>query len=499
MHKSRIFLYILVSFISGVGIGSFANIVPWMLIIGIAIGGLCVVLGWRRDWRFVVGGLCIVVGLFGISRAGAYKTQQTILNQFADTKVRIEMIGYIGDEPQMTAQQKFTFVVKEIHLPHYRTMTNERILVTAKSYPQYHYGDRLSIIGPIALPQAGGEFNYRNYLAKDGIFTTVSFADIASNAIQLPLLERFQVRLFRTIFIVKQRFQESIRHSISEPNAAFMNGILLGSKENLPDQIKQDFQRTSMTHVLAVSGYNITIVAEIISMFLLLFLRRGVAFWFAVVGILIFTIMTGAQASVLRAAVMGIILILARREGRLYSGLNGIILAAVIMLYFNPLMLRYDVGFQLSFAATLGLLLLQPRLEPFLERVPNTLLFREALAMTLSAQLFVLPLILYYFKNLSVVGLPANLIVVPTIPYAMILGFAAGLAGMVNSFFGQLIGYFGWFVTTVQLSIVRLFAAPSWSAISIGISWSGLVVGYLVIFAVVFKEKLFGFFRKKYQ
>lgn len=497
MHKSRIFFFGLISFIAGISIGSFVNIPSWLLVTGIALGGISIVLGWRRHWGAVIIGSCVVIGLFGISRAGALRAQQTILTQFADTKVPIEIIGYVGNEPQATAQQKFTFVVKEIHLPRYTIATDERIVVTAKPYPQYQYGDRLSIVGPIALPKSDGEFNYRNYLAKDGIFTTASFPTIASSSVQLSFWESSQLAVFRKIFAIKQAFQASIQSSISEPNAAFINGILLGSKENLPNQIKQDFQRTSMTHVLAVSGYNITIVAEIISMFLLLFLRRGVAFWFAVTGVFIFTIMTGAQASVLRAAVMGIILLLARREGRLYTGLNAIILAAAVMLYLNPLMLRYDIGFQLSFAATLGLLLLQPRLEPLLERVPNALLLREALAMTLSAQIFVLPLILYYFKNLSITGLPANLIVVPTIPYAMLFGFAAGLVGMISGFLGQLVGYFAWFLTTVQLVIVRLFAAPSWSAISISISWPGLVIGYLVVLGFVYKEKLTGLFRNR--
>ncbi len=148
------------------------------------------------------------------------------------------------------------------------------------------------------------------------------------------------------------------------------------------------------------------------------------------------------------------------------------------MVFLNPQILMHDVGFQLSFAATLGLIYVSPIVEKYFSKLPDVFSSRETLTMTLSAQIFVLPLLLYYFKSLSLTSLPANILVLPTIPFAMLAGFLTGMAGLIWPFLGQIVGYFAWLITTIELWIIKLLAKPSWAALSVGIGWYVVVLIY---------------------
>ena len=309
----------------------------------------------------------------------------------------------------------------------------------------------------------------------------MSYPKIESADLNLSFYEKIKLAVFKRIFIVKLAFEKSIERSVAEPNAAFIGGILLGSRSQIPQDIKDDFARTGTSHILAISGYNITIVATIVSSFFLLFFRRPAAFWFSLIGITLFTILTGAQASVVRAAIMGSLVLLAYREGRLTNPRNAIALVGAAMVFINPVVLRYDIGFQLSFAATLGLVYVAPVIEKYFSKLPKLFDLRETLIMTISAQIFVLPLLLYYFKSLSLISLPANIIVLPTIPLAMILGFMAGITGMIMPFLGQLVGYFAWLLTSIELGIIIFFAKPSWAAVSVGFTWHMIVIAYAIM------------------
>ena len=508
LHRSQIFFYILLSFILGVFAASFLqpkigqsladSTIRNAVLIAAAICALLIAVFYRRGSRLLNPRLALAAFLTlfflaGILRFNTVNSRQHNLQKFAEAQeqvvdpqskhpIKVTLYGYITSEPEISGnKQQFSFYAKQLSAPPYFINTDERVLITAGSYPRYQYGDHLKIYGQIKKPENFNDFDYRAYLAKDGVFTVMFYPEIKSASLKLPLYEKTKITLFRKIFAVKNAFERSIQRSVAEPNAAFIGGILLGSRSQIPQDIKDAFARTSTSHILAISGYNITMVALIISAFFLLFFRRPMAFWFSLAGVAVFTILTGAQASVVRAAIMGALVLTARREGRLNDPRNAIALAGAVMILINPTILRHDIGFQLSFAATLGLIYVAPIIEKYFTELTNIFDFRQTFVMTVSAQIFVLPLLLYYFKNLSLTSLPANLIILPTIPLAMLLGFFSGLAGMALPFLGQFVGYFAWFLTTVELGIVRMFAAPSWASISIGLSWYEVVAVYAFI------------------
>ncbi len=500
MDKSRIFFYSLLAFAGGIFAGSFLDIPKTIVLAAALICVALIAIFFRRgsrlvNFRITLASFLVIFFLLGIARYNSVHSKQQNLTKIAEASaglidpankhpIKVALFGYVDDEPVTKSdKQQLVFLAKEINALSRRIEINERVLITVRPYPKYDYGQNLRVLGEIKTPQNFEDFDYKSYLAKDDIFTVSYYPEISQGNLNFGFYEKIKIGFFRGIFKVKNAFEASISHSIHEPNAAFINGILLGSRAEIPADVKDDFSRTSTTHILAISGYNITIIAAIFSWFFLFFFRRPVAFWFSVAGIAVFAILTGAQASVVRAAIMGVLVLLARREGRLSDPRNALALTGALMVFLSPRILRYDIGFQLSFAATIGLIYVAPLIEKYFEKLPNFFNFRETFVMTLSAQFFVLPLLIYYFKNLSLVSLPANIIVLPVVPYAMLLGAITGVAGLILPFLGQLVGYFAWLVSAFELGVIKLFAKPDWAAVSVQFNWYGVILAYAAIVA----------------
>lgn len=506
MHKSQVFLYLLLSFVGGIFSASFFKfghkIELSLLTAGISLIALTSLknmpIAWEKRRPFVLAGFLIVIFSLGLLRFNLVHEKKKIITEFARAsagiddkgrgkKINVSLLGYVADEPEVRGKrQTFVFKSKTLESGRWLIKTDEKVLISTELYPKYRYGQHLEVLGEPLIPEnfRGSEFDFKSYLAKDGIFTLMNYPEIKERNLKLGFFEKKKIAVFSGIFKTKTAFENSVNRSIPEPSASFIGGILLGSRSQIPQEIKDVFARTGTSHVLAISGYNITIIALIVSWIFLFFFRRPTAFWLSLAGIAVFTVLTGAQASVIRASIMGMLVLLAQREGRFYNARNSIVLAGSVMILQNPEILRYDVGFQLSFLATLGLVLLADPLTRKLERLPKFMNFREILAMTLAAQIFVLPLIVYYFKNLSLVTLPVNVIILPAIPYAMFLGFITGLAGLVLPFLGQLAGYFAWLLSFLIIGVIQLFGKPSWAAINVDSGWSFVALYYLAIFII---------------
>ena len=200
--------------------------------------------------------------------------------------------------------------------------------------------------------------------------------------------------------------------------ASYLAGILVGAKRRGESgKSKTSFRVRGRAIFSQSRGYNITIVAAVL-MSLLAPLGKRRAYWLAVAGIVLFVLLVGSTASVVRAALMGVLVLTARQLGREQDMGTAIVLSAAVMCWFNPMLLRWDVGFQLSFLAVLGIVYLQPLFQPAFERWFRFKPLASLLATTLSAQVLVLPLLLFDFGQLAVYTLPANALVLPLVPIA---------------------------------------------------------------------------------
>lgn len=494
LPKAKMFLIICLAFIVGVGIGSFVS-VPFLILYGVSLIGLVIaVLGWGNRKVRVIG-LCLIFFVLGILRYGLSLPQVTQhdIQFYNDQEVRF--LGVVKSEPDIRknhvkltikAFQGIEGVPKEI---------SGNILIKTSLYPEYHYGDLLDITCQLQAPEplefetsAGiRTFNYDKYLARFDIYSVcyrpkVEFVGKEyGNVIMTALLN------------IKGGFMEAVQQALPEPQASFLGGLILGAKKAIPDDLMESFNRTGTTHIVALSGYNITIIAVLIlNMCKHLWISRKAAFWVSLGAITFFVLIAGAQASILRAGIMGLLVLLATQLGRASRITNVLALAAVVMLIVNPKVLVFDAGFQLSFLATIGLVYISPRLEKFFKWVPVTFEIRGSLVATLSATIMTLPLILFQFGRLSVVAPLVNVLILPAIPIAMGVGFLTGLLAIIWLPLGQMFGWIVWAILSYVIFLVEAFAKIDFASFEIGqISWLWLAGGYCALSFLVIKKKKF--------
>ena len=500
MHKSQILFYLIAAFLIGVFIASFVpseNTVALFLfmagVITIAVTGYHKTLArtkkalfYRKLW-LVVGAALLLCGA-GMARYGYFAYQNSVLQEFASHEaggkgIPIILEGYVDDEPVVSgSRSRLVMRVKSLSVPGQTIPVSERTLITTNAYPLYGYGHSIAVNGAVSYPQNFDDFDYIQYLKNQSIRTVVSFPDIqGSGTMRLGVWEGFKLVLYQKIFSMKHAFELSINQSLPEPYAAYINGILTGSRQNIPDHIQESFNRTSTTHLLAISGYNITVIANSLLLALAFVIKRRRAFWVSVGVIILFTILTGASASVVRASIMGLLLLFALGYGRLYDPINSLVLAGALMVFVNPFALRFDIGFQLSFLAVMGLAYIYPSLDRKLAKIPKLGGLKETILMTLSAQIAVFPLLMFYFDQFSIVSLPANILVLPFVPYAMAAGFAAGIAGLIWPLLGQIVGVVAWAISAYQLAVIQWFASLSWASLNISLTVAGLIATYAII------------------
>ncbi len=237
----------------------------------------------------------------------------------------------------------------------------------------------------------------------------------------------------RLLLSVREKFVTAIERSLPAPEAALSLGMLIGADEGFSSVEKTLFIRTGVTHVTAVSGYNITLVGGLL-FFLAIFFGwyRRTASWIVIIGIVLYVLFVGAPASAVRAGIMGSLLLLTLALGRPGSGFRIWLFALAGMLVWNPLLLRFDIGFELSYLATLALILYASVRERFW--MPKNIVARfffELMILSLFVEWLVAPVILLQFGTFSLVSIVANVFLVPLVPFIMLSAFLSGLVALI--------------------------------------------------------------------
>ncbi len=478
MSSSKIFLYLCLAFIGGIFLSSFFQftlaVTFIILILGLIL--ISVLFGHKKS---VVLGFCLIFLLLGALRYQMVESEIEKSN-LANIEGSIILTGMISEEPLYGGKSGQLVIETD----------GGKVLVAADKYPQYHYGDVLRVKGNLEIPSEDiNGFNYRDYLEKDGIISVMRWPEI-------ELLGSRANPLFSGLLSLKDKLEESISRTLPFPQSGVVEALLFGDESNVPDSLKEKFNIIGIRHITAVSGMNITIISALILNFLLLLgLSRRPAFYFSIVLIIFYILMIGAPSSALRAGIMGCLFLAAQHFGRLAAAPRLIVISAAFMLLFNPLLLRLDVGFQLSFLAVMGLIYLQPILAVFLRKVPNFFQLNYSLTATLSAQAFTLPILIYNFGRLSLVGSLANILIVPLITFITILGFIAALAGMTFLPLGYVLSLPLWLLLTYILKLTDYFSGLSFASLVLrDVPWFLPVVLYAILAYLIWrwreKEKL---------
>lgn len=480
MTKGRIFLYFCLSFVGGIFIHSFLGVSSEVLW-GVFVLGLILVFSLWKDKNFVVIGACLVLVCLGVFRHEQALDSISEIATYND-RGEVRMVGSVSGEPDVRVKStQLTIDARELITDGRQQNISGEILVTTSRYQEYKYGDELELIGELKEPTVDLDgFNYKNYLSKDGIYSVMYFPEIT----YLGTNERGPTSLiYAKILDFKSSLRESIYKNVSPPQSEILGAVLLGDKRKLSDDLKEKLNITGTRHITAISGMHITIVIGIlIWLFLWFGFWRTQAFYFSIIVITLFIIMVGAPASAVRAGVMAGALYFTESVGRPKSASRAIMYAALIMLAINPLLLRLDVGFQLSFLAVMGIAFFQDWFSAHLKFLPEILNIRGIAAMTLSAQLTTLPILIYNFGRISFVSVFANILIVPLLPFIMIGGFISGFIGIFIEKIGQILSWPIWLLLTYITSVIDFFAAFPFASTAIeNVHWIWVASYYLFL------------------
>ncbi|MFA5933894.1 MAG: ComEC/Rec2 family competence protein [Candidatus Paceibacterota bacterium] len=384
----------------------------------------------------------------------------------------VEVRGVIAEDPD--EREKNTKLVLETNsrgissgsTPRKNLENSTKIMVTAERYPKYEYGDDVVVSGKLTKPEAfvsdttGRMFNYPMYLKKDGIFYEIRYPEIT-------VISHDNGNWLKTkLFHIKDIFTHALERVIARPESGLMAGIILGDKSGITSTLNQEFITTGTIHIVALSGYNVTIVADWV-MKLFAFLPFLYSLGAGALAIMLFVLMTGASSTAIRAGIMALLALIARATGRKYDIGRALAVAFLIMILWSPLILIYDVSFQLSFLATIALIYVTPYFEKYFKWVPKKFALREIATATTAIYLFVAPFILYQMGTFSFVAIPANLLIVPLVPLSMILGFTTGFFGLISFWLAYIPGIFSYIVLHIILLTNHLFASFSFASIII--------------------------------
>lgn len=479
-----ILIYLVAGWVTGIFTASFLRLPPpvWLLLLLLPLGYL--LLFWRnpllRKWLVVL--IFFVLGALRYQIALPDETAQQ-LKQFNEQGTA-SLVGIVLAEPDVRQSQTLVRVdVSKIQTKgEWRGAHGRALAFVARDTP-VHYGDEVQVDGAPETPPDGADFSYRDYLAREKVFTLVR------NARLYTISSGNGSAFWSLMYEFKDAAKLAIAKLLPEPSASLLTGILLGDDSGIPPDLKQAFADTNTAHIIAISGFNIAILIGVLTY---VFRRPSAAVQMRalnspaasspsrpsasisghlvtvlIIAILIlYTLLVGASASVVRACIMGALVVIALDLGRTSWAFTALAIAALVMTFFNPYIV-WDVGFQLSFLATLGLLLYAPRLQNSIEgwiqkranagRVRQMVGFlKDALIVTLAAFIVTAPLIILYFHRFSLIGFLTNFLVLPVQPAVMVLGGAATLLQMLANSLST--------IPFVALVIGALAQATAWAA-----------------------------------
>ena len=413
------------------------------------------------------------------------------LNQFANKQTFFT--GIIVSEPDVREKNiMLTVLLQNAKVGSTTRELSEKIIISVSIYPEYNYGDQISFSTKISVPkniqsESGRVFDYGGYLRVRGVWYTASF-------VYPKLISKNHGSIInKYLFTIKKSFTNSINNALPQPESDLMAGLLLGTKQSLGKELLAEFSRSGVSHVVVLSGYNISIVATSI-MAVLKFLPATLSFAFGCIGIILFTILSGGGASAIRAAIMVLVALFAKRFNRDYIAGRALGFTIVMMLAPNPLLLVFDPSFQLSILATIGIIFVSPILEPYFLRVsekfglwlnrflktvartPRIGVVGEIIIATIATQLTVLPFLVYTMGTLSLVSLPVNILILSTVPITMFLGFVTGLFGLISLWLSFIPALPSYILLWYQLTVVHLGSVFPFGAITLPIFSPWLMV-----------------------
>lgn len=460
MSPSRALYACSLAFIAGIALRSFggADTGIFLVFLFACLAVLAYAFARRKD--LLVSSLllllCFWVGVLAADRA----FDRAFFNELKRRELlgkEVLLRGVVSEDPDArSAVQKIT--MRPLGL-------KEKVLVNVPVFPSYEYGDLLTVRGRLQEPPIFEDFNYKEFLEKEGIFAIVQNPRVEEQArANLNILQKG----YALILNAKRGFQKLIARFVPHPESTVLSALLFGDQGAIPESLKDRFNKTGTRHLVAVSGQHVALLFPMLmAFFLSLGLWRRQALVLSNVFLALFIMFTGFSASAVRAGIMGSLMIASQLFGRMNVSMRGLVFAASLMLLFNPLLLARDVGFQLSFAALLGIIWFFPFFQRMFRSLPNTLALRDAVAMTLAAQITTLPLVAWSFHYVSLSSLFTNILLAPVMSPALLGGFLFLFIAGVSAWGGALFAMIPAALVKYVLLVVSLFSEIPFSSLTV--------------------------------
>ena len=474
MPKSKLILFACQFFIIGVALSSFLAFYHFLFLILLLI---TVVWFWKKSNFFKKNKALIISVLFFLilgfirNEANFYPINQQHISFYQNQKIVFQ--GKVISEPDLR-NNKINLTLGKLTIN--QEKIKGKILLEAPVYSEYHYHDLLQVNCFLKKPFQTQSFDYQAYLAQKNVYAICNWSSI-------ELIEKNYKRgFYYQILAFKSKSRNLLVSFFPEPQNAFLAALLLGDKKQVSENLRNWFAFSGISHLLAISGLHLVIFSQLIR---LLFIRvflipRQKAFYFILLFIVFYIVLTGASSSAVRAGIMVLLFLLSQNFSRPQNTERIIFYTAGLMLFINPKILASDLSFQFSFSAILGINYFFPFFQKLFKKVP---LGKDYLALSLSAQIGVLPLVLYRFGNFSLIAPLMNILIIPYLPIVMVLGFCFIIFGLISLFLAKAIFYPLWILTTAIILLAKLVAKiPYLSFLIVDFSKQGVLVLYLLIF-----------------
>jgi len=473
------------SFIFGIIIHSFLNYKLnffWIYNLLLLLGVLIYVFWNNKKIRLILLGVFFII--LGFVRFDIGIEQNIFLEKMWDKDS--EITGIVKSEPIYKIDKQQLIIAPN-------NIKKERILLVTNLSPKYNFGDNVSFNCKLKKPIVFEDFDYVKYLSIQNIYAICYYPSISiiSDELNLSKFTKVEILVMRQLLNFKNYLINKLNKILHEPIASFLSGLILGARNSIPEDLLQNFNKTGTTHIIAISGWNITFLGRIFLPILFLFgLKRGRAFYAMIIVIFLYCLMVGLGPPVVRAAIMGIIALWAQKSSRYSHAGRALLYSIVIMLIINARII-YDVGFWLSIAATFGLIYFSilARKIFYLYKIKSVIL-RESLETTISAIIFTLPISAYIFGYISLWALPVNMLILPFMAIVIIISLFALVFSIfiVNTLLINILFLPTASILSFIITVINFFGNFEFGYIKLKINFLLMLFLYLILIIFTFRK-----------
>ena len=483
--RGKIFWVGVVSFVLGIIVfnNDFYKYLPYVFVLSFVLIILSFVFTNKTLILLGIAMFSLVLGIFRFNTVSDQRPSQSEMRSYQNSENTV--YGRVVDVEEKHNGFRTTLKIEKIDENVFSIPVG--VIVRHDFKPQALPGDDALFVGVLKAPESfktdsGRIFDYPKYLNARGISFILDNASLDSFEINKNSFRRllYSVRT-KALFVFK---------NLSPSVSSLISGMTLGARESIPDELNDAMVATGTIHIVALSGFNVTLVSSVIILIFTTFLGKRRAYLPAGISIIIFVLLAGGGSPAVRAAVLATLYLLSQYLGNNFSISRAIAFAFCMMLFVNPFLIS-DLSFQLSFLATIGIIYVPPRIEKFFKWVPGFWKIRDIVLISISAQIAVLPLLVYETGILSIISIPINIIISPLVPLIMISGFVA----MGLSIFGAIISLPIVFLTGLTTEILifiiekgSIFPASFVLVSEVGLSF--VIFIYIFILWFLFRKKL---------